>query len=44
VDTQGVVGGLNAYEVIEGFWVQAEKEIHLLRAADHLKRFRRPPR
>lgn len=37
VDTQGVLGGLNAYEVIGEFWVQAEKEIHLLRAAD------RPP-
>jgi branched-chain amino acid aminotransferase len=38
VDTHGVLGGLNAYEVIAGFWAEDEKEIHLLRADDHLGR------
>ena len=38
IDTHGVLGGLNAYEVIAGFWVEAEGEVHLLRAAEHLDR------
>lgn len=38
VDTHGVLGGLNAYEVIAGFWAEGEQEIHLLRAEDHLDR------
>jgi branched-chain amino acid aminotransferase len=38
VDTHGVLGGLNAYEVVAGFWVEAEGEIYLLRAAEHLDR------
>jgi branched-chain amino acid aminotransferase len=38
VDTHGVLGGLNAYEVIAGFWADAEQEIHLLRPDAHLDR------
>lgn len=38
VDTQGALGGLNAYEVIGGFWSDADSELYLFRASDHLKR------
>ena len=38
VDTHGVQGGLNAYEVIAGFTVKDRSEVHLLRAADHMRR------
>src|SRR5262245_281944 len=40
VDTQCVLGGLNAYEMIGGFWSKKEKELYLFRAREHCDRLR----
>ena len=38
IDTHAVLGGLNAYEVIAGFWVEEQAQLFLLRVAEHLAR------
>jgi branched-chain amino acid aminotransferase len=40
VDTHCVLGGLNAYEMIGGFWSQEGEELRLFRAAEHFERLR----
>lgn len=40
VDTQSVQGGLNAYEVIGGFWSETDDELYLFRFAEHIRRLR----
>ena len=38
VDTHAVLGGLNAYEVIAGFWIEDQSQTFLFRVAEHLER------
>jgi branched-chain amino acid aminotransferase len=38
VDTHAVLGGLNAYEVIAGFWSAEQSQLHLFRVREHLER------
>jgi branched-chain amino acid aminotransferase len=40
VDTHCVLGGLNAYEMIGGFWSDEGEELHLFRAVEHFERLR----
>jgi branched-chain amino acid aminotransferase len=41
VDTHAVLGGLNAYEVIAGFWSAEQSQLHLFRVREHLERLER---
>jgi branched-chain amino acid aminotransferase len=38
IDTQAVLGGLNAYEVVGGFWSAEQEELYFFRFAEHFRR------
>jgi len=40
VDTQCVLGGLNAYEVVGAFWSETNENLYMFRLDEHLRRLR----
>ncbi|HUZ88969.1 MAG TPA: aminotransferase class IV [Candidatus Acidoferrales bacterium] len=41
VDTQGVLGGLNVYEVVRATWSDQDQELYVFRSDAHFRRLRR---